>query len=150
MKKVIFLDLDDTLADFTGAVAPENRGVKGPPEMRVDGFFRNLKVMEGAREFVSELLADERFDVYIGSKPTKKNLNSASEKYEWIKEHFPELLPRIVLVCNKKLLNGDFLVDDDSRWEEGFGGKFLKFNPSNPKSCFCDIMKILRKEVQDV
>jgi 5'(3')-deoxyribonucleotidase len=150
MPKVIFLDLDDTLADFTGAVAPENRGVKGPPEMRKDGFFRNLKVVKGAREFVDKLLADDRFEVFIGSKPTKKNLNSATEKYEWVKEHFPELLPKIVLVCDKKLLNGDYLVDDDARWESGFKGKFLKFNPNCPEKCFRDIIKTLEKEVKDV
>jgi len=110
MKKIVFIDMDGVIADFDGALALP---VRDPPEMFIKGFFRNLKVMPGAINAVNQLLTMEHLKLYIGSKPSTDNLHSSMEKYEWIAEHFPPLLKRIVLVCDKSLLRGDYLIDDD-------------------------------------
>lgn len=129
MKKILFLDMDGVLADFDGSIVNH---IEDPPEMFVPGFFRNLAVMPGAKEAVTRIMADERFDVYIGSKVTSKATNCATEKMEWIAEHFPSLLKRMMLVCDKRLLRGDILIDDDlERWGHVFNGKFIHFDRKN-------------------
>jgi len=139
-KKIVFLDMDGVLADFDVMITS---GVDNdPPEMFVPGFFRNLPVIKGSKKAVETLLANKNLEIYIGSKVTSKATNCATEKMEWIREHFPKLLRRMVLVCDKKLLNGDYLIDDDyERWAKKFKGKFLHFKQENPKASWKRILK---------
>jgi len=131
-KRIIFLDMDGVLANFEAALPPGFGW--DPPEMFVPGFFRTLPVMPGAVEGVKALMACPTLDVYIGSKHTTKATNSATEKVDWVKEHFPPLLRRMVLVCHKSLLRGNVLVDDDrDRWEGEFEGEFIHFDKKRPK-----------------
>lgn len=147
MKKVVFLDLDGVLADFEGAIA---NVVRDPPEMFVPGFFRNLKVMPGAHKAVAQLLSNPDLEVYIGSKPTTGNLHSTIEKYEWVAIQFPRLLKRIVLVCNKALLRGDFLVDDDKdRWAHKFQGTFLHFDKTKPEESWQRVVEYLERTLRE-
>jgi 5'(3')-deoxyribonucleotidase len=143
MKKIVYLDMDGVLANFWLGVGRENPEWN-PPEMYVKGFFRNLPVVPGAREAVSVLLANPNLDVYIASKPDSTNLYSATEKYEWIREHFPELIKKIFLTCDKGHLNGDFLVDDNiSEWGEKFKGTFLHFYERQPLESWARILQFL-------
>src|ERR1700677_2452770 len=143
MKKTVFLDMDGVLADFDGALINH---IEDPPEMFVPGFFRNLTVMEGAKEGVRILLSNPNLDIYIGSKMTSKATNCATEKMEWIREHFPELLRRMVLVCAKSLLRGHVLVDDDApRWKKKFKGKFIHFDKHNPADAWRAVVEELCK-----
>ncbi len=136
--------MDGVLADFDNAIANH---IDDPPEMFVPGFFRNLPVLPGAKEGVAALLANENLDVYIGSKITSKVPGCASEKVEWIKEHFPGLLKRMMLVCDKGLLRGDILIDDDySRWGDKFKGMFIVFNSSRPEESWKWIIKEFSNE----
>jgi 5'-nucleotidase len=139
-KLIIFLDMDGVLADFDAAIV--NKGMQDPPEMFIPGFFRNLAVMDGAKEAVPVLLANKNLRIYIGSKVTSKATNCASEKMEWIKEHFPALLRRMVLVCDKGLLRGDILIDDDiKRWKKKFKGRFIHFDRENSRQSWEAIAK---------
>lgn len=135
--------MDGVLADFDGAITS---GVEqDPPEMFELGFFRNLKVMEGSKEAIAQILANPNFEVYIGSKMTSKATNCASEKMEWIKEHFPALLKRMVLVCDKKLLRGHILIDDDlERWGNAFDGWFIHFKRDTPKQSWENVVQFLK------
>lgn len=143
MKRIVFLDMDGVLADFDGAIINK---VWDPPEMFVPGFFRNLAVHDGAKEAVAALLANENLEIYIGSKMTSKALNCATEKMEWIAEHFPALLRQMCLVCDKKLLRGDVLVDDDmERWGQSFDGQFIHFDRNNPRQSWEAVVKELCK-----
>ena len=133
MKKIVFLDMDGPLANFDKAVPPGTPKGGEPPCMLMPGFFRNLEVVPGAREAVAALLANPDLEVFIGSKHSTKNTFSASEKLQWVLINFPALLKRVVLVCDKKLLRGDVLVDDDKgRWAKKFQGEFLEFDTSAP------------------
>lgn len=127
-KKIVYIDMDGVLADFRKGVGRKDYDFD-PPEMFELGFFRKLEPMPGAKEAVAKLLAMDHIRLYILSKPTTKALNCASEKFEWINEHFPELLKRVFLACDKSHLIGDFLIDDDAdRWRKTFRGQFLHFN----------------------
>ena len=142
-KRIIYLDIDGVLADFDGAIINH---IEDPPEMFVPGFFRNLAVMDGAKDGVRILLSNPNLDVYIGSKMTSKATNCATEKMEWIREHFPPLLRRMVLVCDKGLLRGHVLVDDDAkRWKKKFKGKFIHFDRNNPADSWRSVVEELCK-----
>lgn len=135
--------MDGVLADFDAAIVNH---IPDPPEMFVPGFFRNLAVMDGAKKAVASLLADKNLEIYIGSKMTSKAPNCATEKMEWIAEHFPGLKKHMVLVCDKKLLRGDVLVDDDiKRWGQKFHGQFIHFDRWNPKESWEAVVKELCK-----
>lgn len=141
-KLICFVDMDGVLANFDGGVGRPNFD-PDPPEMFVKGFFRNLKVMPGARAAISAILEMSHIDLYIGSKPTTSNPHCASEKVEWIGEHFPELLKKMLLICDKTLLRGDLLIDDDQKWK-GFNGLFIHFNPEDSEKCWETIVRFLR------
>lgn len=135
-KIVVFLDLDGVLANFDHAITLL-RGKpyvkeEDPPEMFEKDFFRKLPVMPGAKEGVKALLSMPHLAVYIGTKFSNKNTHSATEKLDWLYEHFPELAKNCMLSCDKSLLNGHFLVDDDRKWENKFPGMFIHFNPETP------------------
>jgi 5'(3')-deoxyribonucleotidase len=128
--------MDGVLANFDSAISRQ-RGepyvkVDDPPEMFVKGFFRNLPVMPGAAEGIHALLQMPKLALYIGFKFSNKNVNSATEKLEWLYEHFPKLARHCMLSCDKGLLRGDYLIDDDRKWEHQFQGKFLHFDPQSP------------------
>ena len=124
--------MDGTLADFCEAAPSMTPGSKeNPAEMYEKGFFKKLKPMPGAKEAIARLEKIKRLDLYIATKPTTKNLNCATEKYEWIEEHFPSLLGKMFLTCDKALLRGDYLIDDYLRWKT-FQGTFVHFDETNP------------------
>jgi 5'(3')-deoxyribonucleotidase len=143
--KIVYLDMDGVLANFwLGVGRPDAEW--NPPEMYVKGFFRNLPLMPGAKRAVAELLANPNIDLYIASKPDSINMDSATEKYQWINEHFPELIKKIFLTCDKGHLNGDYLIDDDlERWGPKFKGKFLHFNEKSPLESWERILVELRR-----
>ena len=143
--KIVYLDMDGVLADFWRGVG--RPGAEwNPPEMYVKGFFRNLPVMAGAKEAVAELLTIPGIDVYIASKPDSTNMDSATEKYQWINEHFPELIKKIFLTCDKGHLNGDYLIDDDiDRWGPKFKGQLIHFDEHAPLDSWRRVLAELRK-----
>lgn len=151
--KVCFLDMDGVLTDFDGYMRhlrgceyiPEN----DPPEMFRGGFFRNLPPMPGAIQAVSDL---ERLGVrlYIATKPTTKNLYCASEKMLWVERFLPTLLKRMLIVCDKGLLRGDYLIDDDheDRWRHSFQGEFIKFDPMHPQVSWRAAVERIRSDLR--
>lgn len=133
MRVVVFLDMDGVLADFDAGVGKHCAQDEDPPQMFEPGFYRNLPVIVGAKEAVQNLLQIPLIDLQIATKPTTKNLHCATEKYQWVEEHFPQLLRKMTLTHDKSLLLGDVLVDDDSKWELGFLGEFYLFDGTKPK-----------------
>lgn len=144
MKKIIYLDLDGVLANFNAGVKREIKSIdEDVPECYEKGFYRNLPVMPGAIEFVNRLIASDKYEIYIASKPVTKTFYCPSEKYEWVNEHFPMLIRKMFLTCDKGLLRGDYLVDDHLKWAEKFEGETFVFNSEKPIENFESIAKIL-------
>lgn len=74
------------------------------------GFFRNLTVIPRAKEGVAQLV-DAGHDVWFCSTPVLSPW-CASEKAEWVREHFWDQRRRLILSKDKTLVVGDYLIDD--------------------------------------
>lgn len=130
MKKLIYIDLDDTLADFHAACRDQDSKVK-ERRMYDLNFFYSLEVMPGAKGAIRELLT-MGFDIQILSQPLADCAESYSDKARWVAFHLPHLHDKIVLTQNKGLHLGHYLIDDnEKKWKVPFeknGGKFVTFH----------------------
>lgn len=129
IKEIIYVDLDDTIADFRGAdVFKETFEVS---RMYEPGFFRSLKPIAGSQVAVRQLIR-MGYDVQILSQPLAESSHSYSEKVEWVGLYFPDLINKINLSQDKGLFKGHYLIDDnEEKWAEKFeanGGQFIHFN----------------------
>lgn len=127
-KKLIYIDMDDTIADFLGSgVFSSGFDVC---KMYEPGFFLGLQPIDGALVAVRQLIR-LGYDVQILSQPVAESAHSYSEKAQWIGLHFPELIGKINLTQEKGNFKGDFLIDDNAvKWKDKFeanGGKFIHF-----------------------
>lgn len=129
-KKVLYIDMDDTIADFLGHSVFEKVDGKDVTPMFEIGFFRSLKPIDGALWAVRALI-QMGFDVQILTQPLAHSPHCYSEKVQWIGMWFPELIEKINMVQNKGLLRGHYLIDDNAlKWQKKFeenGGKFIHF-----------------------
>lgn len=127
-KKIVFVDMDDTIADFLGAKAFKSGF--DVSKMYEPGFFENLQVIDGAYVAVRQLIR-MGYDVQILSQPVAESPHSYSEKIRWIGMHFPDLIMKVNLTQDKGLFKGDYLIDDNmTKWKDKFeanGGKFIHF-----------------------
>lgn len=127
-KQIVYVDMDGPSANFDKArdqileVDPEGHECK----VR-EGFFAGLEVVDGAKDALHELA--EHYELYFLSTPTWSNSQCAKEKFDWVKEHFPELMfKRLILSHNKGLLKGDYLIDDRiTNGVDGFEGEHIHF-----------------------
>ncbi|MEM6771077.1 MAG: hypothetical protein AAF597_10870, partial [Bacteroidota bacterium] len=89
MKRIVYVDMDDVLCDFSGAHAKAlqtNPGIKFP-QSQCD-FFRSLKPIPGGVEAVKYLSEIDLFDVYILTAPSIRNPFCYTEKRLWVEDHF--------------------------------------------------------------
>lgn len=134
MKKIIFIDLDDTLADFYGA-ANNSNWPNGVDEglMYDPGFFFNLKPIPGALKNIRRLL-NLGFDVQILTQPLYNHPECYLDKVKWVCTWLPELSNKIILTQDKGLIVGEYLIDDNKqKWEIPFsknGGEFIRYGTS--------------------
>lgn len=128
--KVLYIDMDDVIADFAGAARDPITGKIREHMMWDKDFFLNLKPLPGSKGAVFEL-CKMGFDVWILSQPLAESPESYLDKAKWIQLHFPQLYKKIILTQDKGLNHGHFLIDDNfSKWKDKFeqnGGKFIHF-----------------------
>ena len=123
MKKVIYIDMDNTLADYLGEAKVCNLNPK--EAKRVPGFFRRLKPFEGAIEAYN--LLSKYFDVYILSTAPWSNPLALVEKIEWIKEYLPNAYKNVIFSHHKELNIGHYLIDDSTRnGASSFNGEHIQ------------------------
>lgn len=131
-KNIVYIDLDDTIADFSGHPCFDGVGVNDftVSAMFEPGFFLSLTPIQGAYVCVRAIIR-LGYDVHILSKPVTSSAHSYSEKVKWIGMHFPDLVNKINLTQDKGLFVGGYLVDDDAKqWKDKFeanGGTFVHF-----------------------
>ena len=78
---IVYIDLDDTLCDFTGAynkAIKENPGIKYPQSQY--GFFANLEPIEGGVDVVKFMIKSKKYTPYILTAPSVLNPFSYTEK----------------------------------------------------------------------
>lgn len=82
------------------------------------GFFRELKPIPGALEFVRS--AKERgHDVLIVTASTLTH--GPGEKFEWLTQHLPDFdRNQVIFAKRKELVSGDLLIDDNAPNCAGF------------------------------
>ena len=137
-KKIVYLDMDNTLVDFPSAfphVDPALLEKHAEHKDDIPGIFALMQPMPGAIEAVHELAP--LFDLYVLSTAPWANPSAWHDKVEWIKRHFGAddsgpLYKRLTLSHHKHLNRGDFLVDDrpHKRGAERFhehGGEVIPF-----------------------
>ena len=107
-KKIIYIDMDNTLADYLKAA--KEMGIDPKDAKHIKGFFRNLKPMPGAIEAYNKLSKD--FDVYLLTTVPWSNPYACVEKIEWVKEYLPGAYKNVIFSHHKDLNIGDYLIDD--------------------------------------
>jgi 5'(3')-deoxyribonucleotidase len=124
-KKRIYVDMDDTLCHFERAF---HKAValnpKQPFPQSQWGFFLGLEPYDGSIEGFRKL--EEKYDVWILTKPSTRNLNCYTEKAKWIYDYFgQDIVDKLILCPDKALLKGDYLIDDKI-WSD-FEGEQIHF-----------------------
>ncbi len=138
MKPRIAIDMDDVLANTAGKfVQMYLDGLHGrPPAHTLEqlqqeslrellaepdfkaihdtvyepGFFRDIPVMDGAKEVLPRLA--EKYDLFITTAATEFR-NSFVDKYDWLAEHFPQISWRNIVFCgDKSIILADVMIDD--------------------------------------
>ncbi len=128
MKPNIFIDLDDTVADFRfsaeallGRKLPANcRGITDEEwaviNIRPYFFYHTLKLSCGAIDLVMYAKSiDSHIVQFLSAIPSKVDLvKVADAKQEWIEFHFPNTDYHFVKSTKDKVLyaNGNILIDD--------------------------------------
>jgi 5'(3')-deoxyribonucleotidase len=132
--------MDDTIVDFHSHPTlkiPKNH--YNHPNMYKETYFRLLKPLPGAIDYIRALIELKAYEVCICTQPVAGLPWSYSDKAEWIKQYMPDLEDKITMTQNKSKVLGDFLIDDNLKWKT-FPGKFIHFNPElDSKSQWKDI-----------
>ena len=95
-----------------------------------DGFFKNLKVIDGSQDVLEAL--SKKHEVYIAS-AAMEFPQSLREKSDWLDQFFPFIPWQNRILCgNKHVLKGDVLIDDRSKNLGFFDGRSIMFtSPHN-------------------
>jgi len=94
-----------------------------------EGFFRNLSVMKDSVQTLKGI--NERYELFIVSAATEFP-NSLKDKLEWLLEHFPFLTWKQLALCgDKRLVYGDYMIDDHVRNLKHFNGKKYLFTSAH-------------------
>ena len=127
-RKKVYVDMDGVLCDFFGAALSALRKY---PEQKYPqsqwGFFLKLKEIPGAIESFRRL--EEKYDVWILTRPSFRNVNCFTEKAQWIWDHLGfDVVQRMVVCGDKSLLKGEYLIDDtNTAGQSDFEGEWIHF-----------------------
>lgn len=130
MKKILYIDMDNVLVDFSSAFSKLSEDTLKEYDSRLDevpNIFSLMEPMSGAIDAFNTL--SEIFDTYILSTSPWENSSAWSDKLLWVKKYLGKNAhKRLILSHHKNLNSGDFLIDD--RLKNGadkFQGKHLHF-----------------------
>ena len=135
-KKILYIDLDNTLVDFPSGIARLSEEDRAEYEGHYDdapGIFALMAPLPDALEAYRELA--QHFDTYILSTAPWHNASAWHDKVLWVQEHLgltseSVAYKRLILSHHKNLNRGDFLIDDRSaNGAGGFEGEWLQFGP---------------------
>jgi 5'-nucleotidase len=112
MKKIVGIDMDNTMFDFNSAfelAITKNPSIQYPQSQY--GFFANLEPIPGAIDGYFQL--KEKFHVKIVTRPSVWNPLCYTEKRVSVEKHlgFDEC-ENLIEICDKTLFAGDYLIDD--------------------------------------
>ena len=130
MQKVLYVDMDNVLVDFSSGVNRLDHEIRLAYEGRLDeapGIFSLMDPIDGAIAAYEELC--DRFDVYILSTAPWENPSAWTDKLLWVKKHLGTLAyKRLILTHHKELNTGDYLIDDRAKnGADRFAGELILF-----------------------
>jgi len=77
-----------------------------------EGFYTRLRPIPGAKQALKQMLKAGH-DVRICTSPWVSNPTCASDKLNWVLEHYgSHWAQRVIITTDKTLVHGDFLIDD--------------------------------------
>ncbi|MCL2793962.1 MAG: hypothetical protein FWD85_01495 [Microbacteriaceae bacterium] len=134
-KKILHVDLDNTLVDFGARLEGIDPGVLDHYDGRYDeipGIFAVMPPVVGAINAFTTLA--EHFEIFILSTAPWGNPSAWQHKVEWVQLHFgftadSPAYKRLTLTHRKDLSIGDFLVDDrpTKNGADRFTGEVIAF-----------------------
>lgn len=128
---IIGLDVDDTIADWRGAVAQFLKNDQIVDSNRWDikeiltaeelpkfydlmhdaSFWHNLPILPGASEFFQQLRKDGHRVVFVTS-PWSSCLGWLNARTQWLRNFTQEEKPEVIATAVKDLVSVDWLIDD--------------------------------------
>ena len=134
-KIIIYVDMDDTLCDFSGAYHAVKKNYPNIPfPQSQNGFFATLAPLPNAIEVFNWLRELNFVDLNILTAPSIKNRECYSEKRDWVEHYFGEEFLNNLIISPKKDKNkGHFLIDDCHRGkgQEQFEGELIHFGSND-------------------
>ena len=129
MEKIIYIDIDDTLADWTGGMdkAKELNPAMSFPQAEY-GFYSNLTPIDGGVEAIEWLLSSRFFNPFVLTAPSVMNPMCYTEKRVWVEKYLGmEMAKKLIISPDKSLLKGDYLIDDKlvGRGQDNFEGLII-------------------------
>lgn len=95
------------------------------------GFFKDLPVMEGAKEVIAELMEDH--EIFVTS-AAMDFPNSFDDKFYWLQKNFPAIDKQNIVFCgNKGIIQADYLIDDHTHHFDNFTGTGILFTSQHNK-----------------
>jgi 5'(3')-deoxyribonucleotidase len=140
-RKIVYVDMDNTICDFLTPFKSGQFKLKYP-QSKI-GFFLDLEPLEGALEGIKTL--QQKYDVWILTRPSIKNTHCYTEKADWIKKYFgEEMLEKLIICPDKSLAKGEYLVDDDHRnGQTEFEGEHIHFGKDDKFMTWSQVVEYL-------
>ena len=130
MKKILYVDMDNVLVDFSSGTAKISQQLKIEYQGRIDevpGIFSLMKPYIGAIESFERLC--KKYDTYILSTAPWLNASAWSDKNLWVRKYLGNIAEKRLILSHHKNLNfGDFLIDDrTANGADSFQGEHIIF-----------------------
>ena len=130
MRKILYIDMDNVLVDFSSGIERISEQLQIEYEDRLDevpGIFSLMRPLSGAISSFERLASN--YDTYILSTAPWENASAWSDKNLWVRKHLGAFAyKRLILTHHKNLNFGDFLIDDRTANGAGqFRGKHIVF-----------------------
>ncbi|MBE2200267.1 MAG: hypothetical protein IAE79_16755 [Anaerolinea sp.] len=130
MKKILYVDMDGVLVDFTSAFLriPEQTLLAYDERLdEIPGIFALMEPLPGAVAAYTELAG--RFDTFILSTAPWGNPSAWCDKLLWVKQYLGIVAhKRLILTHHKHLNVGHFLIDDRTKnGADRFTGEHILF-----------------------
>lgn len=128
--KILYIDMDNVLVDFSSGIARLPAEVKREYNERFDevpGIFSLMEPLPDAVESFEYLAG--LYDAYILSTSPWENPSAWSDKLLWVKRHLGRpAYKRLILSHHKNLNSGHYLIDDRTKnGADRFPGEHIHF-----------------------
>ncbi len=99
--------------------------------LRSVDFFADLDVMPESQRVLERL--QERYEIFIASAAMEVPTSFVA-KFKWMERHFPFIPASNIVFCgDKSIVRADYLIDDNPRQFQDFGGEGILYSSPHNK-----------------